>query len=97
MDSPKTVTASFGLIPDARIGTTPYATLSSAYSDITEGGEILARAMTFNENLNLNRGVTFTLRGGYADDYGSVTGYTVLNGVLTIGSGRLTLERLVVK
>lgn len=97
MTSDRSVTATFSLLPRARINSTLYSTLNSAYAAVGAGGIIEAKAVTFIENLILNRGVSFKLVGGYADDYSSNTGYTTLDGTLTISTGGLTLDRLVIQ
>jgi len=97
MDSNRAVTATLNVVPRARIGNTPYGTLNNAYIAVTGNGTIEAKALTFSENLTLERAIFFTLKGGYADDYLSRTGYTTLDGNLTIGSGGLTVDRLEVK
>ncbi|NVN92907.1 MAG: hypothetical protein HXX11_20245 [Desulfuromonadales bacterium] len=93
----KTITANFALTPNARISATPFGTLSSACAGVFAGGVIESRNVTFSENLTLDRGVPFTLKGGYADDFDSAAGYTTLIGVLVIGADSLTLDRLVVQ
>ena len=96
MDSNRAVTATLNVVPRARIGAIPYGTLNNAYNAVT-GGIIEAKALIFSENLILERGIYFTLKGGFADDYQSRIGYTTLDGNLTIGRGGLTVEWLAVK
>lgn len=96
MDSNKAVSATFTVIPNTKIGDTYYGTLSNAYNAITADGVIEAKNMTFVEDLTLNRDVSFTLAGGYADDYGSITGFTTLNGILTISSGSMIVDSLII-
>jgi hypothetical protein len=90
-------TATFSLIARTRVGTIPYGTLASAYAAVPGGGLLEAQALTFIENLVLNRSVAFTLKGGYAADYLSRPGLTSLDGVLTIGSGAVTVDGLIIK
>lgn len=50
------------------------------------------------EGLNLDRGISVTIKGGYKSDFSGGTGLpTVLNGTLTIGTGNLTVDNLAVK
>lgn len=93
----RSATATFSLIPRARVGIIPYGTLTSAYAAVPGGGVLEAQALTFIENLVLNRSVAFTLKGGYAADYLSRPGFTSLSGVLTIGSGAVTVDGLIIK
>jgi YD repeat-containing protein len=97
MSADKSLGALFNLIPRARIGATPYGTLTSAFLAVGAGQVIEVKALTFVENLLLDRGLNITLRGGYADDYSGQTGYSELDGTLTIGSGSLVVDRIVVK
>jgi sugar lactone lactonase YvrE len=91
-------TATFSIIPKAMVNSTPFGTLAAAYAAINVSGIIYSQALTFSENLLLNRGSTVTLHGGYDSAYSSTrTGYTVLNGTLTINSGRLVVDRLIIK
>lgn len=97
MTTDRSATATFSLIPRARVGIIPYGTLTSAYAAVPGGGMLEAQALTFVENLVLDRSVTFTLRGGYAADYLSRPGFTSLDGVLTVGSGAVTVDGLIIK
>ncbi len=97
MTSPAIANVTFLLDPKARIGSTAFGTLQTAYNAVANTGIIEAKAVTFSENLTLDRGIYFALKGGYADDYLSRTGYTTLDGNLIISSGGLTVDRLVVK
>ncbi|SJZ74746.1 delta-60 repeat domain-containing protein [Trichlorobacter thiogenes] len=97
MTSPAIANVTFLLDPKARIGSTAFGTLQTAYNAVGNTGIIEAKAVTFSENLTLDLGTYFTLNGGYADDYLSRTGYTTLDGNLIISSGGLTVDRLVVK
>lgn len=97
MTANRSATATFSLVPRARVAGVPYGSLASAYAVVTAGGTLEAQTLTFIETLTLNRPVAFTLKGGYASDYLSLSGYTTLDGVLTIGTGTVTLDRLIIK
>lgn len=97
MDTDKSVSATFSVIPNARIGDTYYGTLSSAYSAVSADGVIESKELTFAEDLTLDRDISFTLKGGYADDFSSITGFTTLNGVLTISSGSMIVDGLIIQ
>jgi hypothetical protein len=93
------VTATFNYVQPARTSATSYfGTLSAAYADlpVSTGGTIQARQFTFVENPDLNRSVPVILKGGFNTAYKTNTGYTTLNGTLTISNGSLTLENLVI-
>lgn len=97
MNSSKSVTATFSLIPRAQVNGIPYNTLASAYAAVSNSGTLEAQALTFMENLMINRSVAFTLKGGYAADYQSRPGYATLDGVLTISSGTAAIDGLIIK
>jgi len=97
MTADRSATASFSLIPRARVAGIPYGSLASAYAAVLASGVLEAQALTFVEDLALNRGIAFTLRGGFSTDYLSRTGYTTLQGRLTVGTGAVTIDRLIIK
>lgn len=85
-------------VPAAVPGTgTYYSTLQQAYDAAEPGFSVGAWAITYNENLACGMTKDITLKGGYDQNYASQSGYTVLNGILTIGKGALTIDRLIVK
>jgi hypothetical protein len=96
MDNVKTVTATFTAVPNARTGGELYTTLNYAYDAVTVDGIIDAKAIVFNENLTLDRGIDFTLNGGFSDDFGDQPGYTTLNGVLSVDTGSVDVDRLII-
>lgn len=99
MTTAKSVTATFTKAPKAKIGATPFESLNLAYvGAAASGSTILALDTELIENLNMNSNKLITLIGGYKADYSGKSGLpTVLKGVLTIGTGSLTVEGLVVK
>ena len=97
MSADRSLGALFNLVPRARIGSTAFGTLNSAYAVVALNNVIEIKALTFVEDLLLNRGLNITLRGGFADNYSGQTGYTELDGKLTISSGTIVLDRIVVK
>ena len=77
-----------------------YNTVQSGYSAAQSTHAILMRAIAFLEDLLLNNTNAVVLKGGYDCDYNSNNGsYTTINGKLTIsgGTGRVTVEKLIVK
>ncbi|HCE66258.1 MAG TPA: hypothetical protein DER40_01670, partial [Geobacter sp.] len=95
----KTVIATFNLAPKAMIGTTGYTSLNLAYIGAeVSGSTLLVLDAELTENLNMNSYKSITLKGGYKADYSGKSGMpTVLKGILTIGTGSLTVEGLAVK
>ncbi|SJZ48335.1 hypothetical protein SAMN02745119_00711 [Trichlorobacter thiogenes] len=99
MSNTKTLGAAFNLVPRARIGTTPYGSLASAYAAVASNGLIQAKSLIFPDSgLSCNRNISFSLKGGYADTYSSQTGYSTISGKLTLaGSGTVTVDRIVIQ
>lgn len=97
MTEDRSATASFSLIPRARVAGIPYGSLSSAYVAVPASGVLEAQALIFVEDLSLNRGILFSLTGGFSSDYSTRNGYTTLQGRLTIGTGTATVDRLIIK
>ncbi len=79
------------------VNQTWHTVIQSAYAAAAGGDDILALASNFYEDLNFNRNVSVTLKGGYAADFNSVTGWTVLNGMLTISDGTVIVESLIIQ
>lgn len=93
MTGPKSVTASFTLAPKAKIGSAGYTSLLAAYTGAGSSATILALDTEFIENLTMNGGKAIILKGGYKADYSGKSGLpSYLKGVLTIGTGSLTVE-----
>ena len=95
--SNSTVTAPF--TPRAKIhgNSSDYQWLNEAYGAASNNAQIDARNMTFTENFNLANDINVILKGGLADDFTTVNGYTYLQGILTLGLGSLTVDYLVVR
>lgn len=91
-----------GISDNVRIGTlittgpTPYESLSSAFANAQNGEVLKARGITFTEPLTI-AGHTVTLQGGYDDVFGARSGYSTLNGKLTVVSGKFVADRLKVR
>jgi len=90
--------ASFVINDYVRLGalTTPYGTLNHAYAATQPGDLIKALGRAFTEDLTLDRNLSVSLLGGYVAGFGSRSGSTTLNGRLTISSGSLVVDQLIV-
>jgi hypothetical protein len=104
MGSDKTVNANFALdtVHKARLGdSTSYnSTLPLAYGAALNGNAIntiKAWGTYFAESLDCNSDKDVTIDGGYNDGYSAKTGYTTLQGPLTISQGSLTVDELTIK
>ncbi|SKA02881.1 Ig-like domain (group 3) [Trichlorobacter thiogenes] len=97
MDTDRSVTSTFTVQNNVKVNGTSYGTLNDAYLAAGDGATLMARDLTFVEDLLVNRGIGIILQGGYADGFGSHTGYTTLHGVLTVSSGSVVLDNLKIK
>jgi hypothetical protein len=99
MDSNRNVTATFSFVAPVRNMGPPlcyYDILFGAYSQASDGNILQSRVYTFNEDLDHNRNISVTLKGGYDIDYATNTGYTSLHGTLKISNGTVVLENLLI-
>lgn len=100
MDTDKSTAATFSFIQPVRIAglqESYFDDIAAAYAALTGNGMLQVREYIISGNLLLNKGNALTLKGGYDLSYGSNPGYTTLLGTLTIDSGSLTAERLIIK
>lgn len=96
--SDKAVTAGFSAAPKTKVGILGFETLTLAYAGVTSDPVIKARDITFAESLTLNRSIAVTLKGGMDANFSPLVGaYTSLQGQLTIASGSLTVENIIIK
>ena len=95
---PQGAGATFPYVAMAKVNSSGlrYDTLADALSHTAGTDAILARDVTFGENLTII-GKAITLDGGLSGLYLSQNAWTTLQGILTIQSGSLTVDRLVVK
>jgi hypothetical protein len=77
------------------VGTAKYFNLlQRAHDSAVSGNTAEAEAGVFAENLTVSKDLT--LMGGFDGSYASNAGYTTLQGGLTVQSGSLTVENLIV-
>lgn len=74
-----------------------YPHIRDAYAALAADGTILARQFQFDGGLTLDQGWILLLKGGYNPAYSENSGYSTIAGALTVQSGRLTVERVLVK
>jgi N-acetylneuraminic acid mutarotase len=72
-----------------------FATMQAALDNASNGDVMQAIAGDLYESLTINRGMEITFKGGVSAS-GAVTGYTILHGTLTISTGSLVAENLVI-
>lgn len=98
LSTDRSVAAAFDQAANATIaGKGSYGTIWDAYSAASADEAILAQARDFTEQLILNRNVAVKLKGGYAADFLTNSSRTAIDGALIIRSGRVTVEKVVVK
>src|SRR6185369_5157722 len=68
MDSSRTVTATI-ILPGTNVNGSQYCTLSEAYAVVADGSVLMAKAVEYYEDVVLDRGVSFSFRGGYDDGF----------------------------
>jgi hypothetical protein len=100
MNGARSATASFNYVQTVRIlgSASPFTLIGDAYAGLPGGGgTIQARVHEFTETLNLNRSINAILKGGYDTAYSGNSGLTTVKGKVTVASGRLTVENLIIK
>jgi hypothetical protein len=89
--------ATFNYLPYVLSDSVLYGTIMSAYAAASDNDEIRLQAINFPETFDLNRPISIILEGGYDSGFLTATGYTSLVGPVTISSGSVTLDRIIVK
>jgi hypothetical protein len=76
-----------------------FALLQDAYSSLLANASavIFANALVVTENLVFDRDISVTLKGGYDNSFGASSGLTLLKGTLTITSGSVIMENIVIQ
>ena len=82
--------------PPAQVNGYYFDTLQDAYNSVADGNTLLIREKVFNENVLLNRNITTILKGGYSCQYETNSGYSTVNGSVTISNGSVTIEKLII-
>jgi hypothetical protein len=91
------VSATFSTHPPAHLANTNsyYSSLQTAFNNVANTGTIQAQAVQILGSLTtINKAIT--LMGGYNATYSGRSGFTVMNGTLTVGSGSLVVDNLVI-
>lgn len=100
LDAPKGTDVTFPYSSMAKINLgTGFESLAQAYVNAAVSDTIKARAVTFPlEDLLLNSGKAITIMGGLDAYYVVQSGqYSTLSGKLTVGTGSVTVDKLVIK
>jgi hypothetical protein len=91
-----TTSSSEGLVKRASDGAT-YSTIQGAYNECPSGDVLEIQAATFTENLDFSSDISVVLEGGYDSSFTSQTGLTIVQGMMTIGAGKITAENLIIE
>jgi hypothetical protein len=92
------ITATFTYVKPAKTSGVGYDTLQLAYDNAGIGGMVQARDHTFTESPVFNGSGLVTINGGYDLNYSTNSGtYSVVDGVLTVGTGGVVLSNIVVQ
>jgi hypothetical protein len=104
MTADRSVAAAFSYVQPVRLSyqstTQDYAILAEAYAAVADNDSatLYCRTYDLTGGLTLDRPVTLLLMGGYDVTFGSnASGWTTLQGALTVGQGKLTVEKFVVR
>jgi len=99
MAADRAAIATFTPAPRSKIGLNGYDSLAAAYAAAGTSDTILLLDTEMPDaGFTLDRGKSITLKGGYRNDYSGRSGLpSTLRGVLSISTGSLTLENLVVR
>jgi hypothetical protein len=74
-----------------------YGALQKAYDSVAAGGVVMAVAQDQPGDLNLNRGISFTMKGGYDAGFSSNAGtVTELNGTVSLATGSMIVENIAI-
>jgi hypothetical protein len=105
MNDKHNVTATFVYVKPFRLiyqsATTDYNSLVDAYGVVSDNDSATIYGRIFTDtdsgSFTLSRPVTLAFKGGYNTDFDdNSSGYTTLQGGLTVARGSLTLERLII-
>jgi len=100
MSADKTVTATFTAAPRARVGAKEFSNLQAAYNDpATISGSVIKllngpQTGSFSTG---TKGITVTIEGGYDAPYITNTSETTIQAPVTLQSGTVTMNGIIVK
>jgi beta-lactam-binding protein with PASTA domain len=91
------LTVSLGPVATGTVDLPSSSLLSDAYAAVSTGYSIKMRDTTFVGTASFTLDKAVYLRGGFNESFTTNNGYTILNGVLNIAGGSLTLENIVIE
>ncbi len=83
-------------IADIKAGTNYCDTIQAGYDTLTGGEALLLRNGDFFAAQVFDRPLSFTLSGGYNNSFASVTGASTIHGSVTIDSGTVDFDNVVI-
>lgn len=99
MNSDKTLNATFMPAPKVKVGSKPFSAVQAAYSDAETLNNAVIKMLegTLTGSFTSNRNILVTLEGGYNAVYGAISGQTAIQGAITLGSGAVRMNGIVIK
>ncbi|MEJ2684772.1 MAG: fibronectin type III domain-containing protein [Candidatus Sulfobium sp.] len=91
-----TTSSGSGLVRKVSDGTT-YSTIQGAYSQCSSDDILEMQASTFIEDLDFSSNISVFLEGGYDSSFTSQTGFTIVQGTMTITAGKIRVENLIIE
>jgi len=90
------VNASFNIHPPVNLGAAYYAQIAGAYTDVLAITTLKIRAVTLVESPVFNRAVDIIVKGGFDGAFSVNSGYSTVQGVVTVSTGSVTVENLII-
>lgn len=99
INAAKSITATFSKHNPVHIanGSNYYSSLQSAYRAAGRTSIIQTQEVIITGNLSTSSSKSITLLGGYDATYSGRSGYTFLQGTLTVNKGTLVVDNIVIK
>jgi hypothetical protein len=107
LNGPENITANFNSVPVTGIlrivGTNPayFGSLPLAYASAVNNDVIQLQKLSYGGLHNFNRsdipGLTVTLKGGYNASYSDNTGQSILGFPVTVNSGKIIFDHIIIK
>jgi hypothetical protein len=79
-----------------QVGGSYYGALQNACENVAADGTVKVVAQDQPGSLTIDRGINFTLRGGYNDLFSLITGVTNVNGTVSLETGSMTVENIAI-
>jgi hypothetical protein len=94
MTAARTVTATFSIIPPIRMNDVFYHSLGEAYGIAPDNAVIMLKEGTLSGTFSADQNITVTLKGGYNPAYTSISGDTMLRGIVTLKQGTVIFDKV---